>query len=195
MFSFRRFCLVLPKQRCIDSGNEEGDPHPVEVSSSDSKLGFVGKYSELEEPTTGAFLKLILTVAETTAMTLGQQFEITPKGLKASTRAHTAGKTFAGSAEAEGDVIINDILLPASERGVGRQHFVIEYSPHTRSYHLRDLSEGSGTFIRLDQPLVLSRLSVISFGESHVSFGLDGPTEAPELKVTILEGPRKDEKL
>jgi len=195
MFSFRRFCLVSAKQRCIDSGNEEGDPHPVEVSSSDSKLGFVGKYSELEEPTTGAFLKLVLIVAETTAMTIGQQFEITPKGLKASARANPGGKTYAGSAETEGGVILNDILLPASERGVGRQHFVIEYSPHTRSYHLRDLSEGSGTFIRLDQPLVLSRLSVVSFGESHVSLGLDGPTDAPELKVTILEGPRKDEKL
>lgn len=167
----------------------------MEVSSSDSKLGFVGKYSELEEPTTGSFLKLTLTVAETTAMTVGQQFEITPKGLKNSPRANSGGKIYAGSAQTEEDVVINDIILPESERGVGRQHFVIEYSLHTRSYHLRDLSEGSGTFIRLDQPLVLSRLSVISFGESHISLGLDGPTDTPDLKIAILEGPRKDEKL
>ena len=40
------------------------------------------------------------------------------------------------------------------DTGIGKRHMVIKYSMDTTGYYLRDLGDGSGTFVRLDIPLV-----------------------------------------
>lgn len=56
---------------------------------------------------------------------------------------------------------------------------VIKYNMDNKSYYLRDLGDGSGTFVRLDVPLVslaynfdilqiLKHGYIISFGDSHM---------------------------
>jgi hypothetical protein len=38
---------------------------------------------------------------------------------------------------------------------VGRRHFMIGYNMNSKSYYIKDSGEGSGTFIRIDKPLVI----------------------------------------
>ena len=45
---------------------------------------------------------------------------------------------------------------------------VIKYNLDDRSYYLRDLGDGSGTFVRIDTPLLLKHGYIISFGDSHM---------------------------
>lgn len=40
------------------------------------------------------------------------------------------------------------------DTGIGKRHMVIKYNLDNREYYLRDLGDGSGTFVRLDVPLV-----------------------------------------
>lgn len=43
---------------------------------------------------------------------------------------------------------------PGNIVGVGKRHFVVRYRMDTRGYYLKDTGEGSGTFVRVDRPLV-----------------------------------------
>jgi len=42
------------------------------------------------------------------------------------------------------------------DTGIGNRHMVIKYNMDNRNYYLRDLGDGSGTFVRLDVPLVIN---------------------------------------
>lgn len=37
---------------------------------------------------------------------------------------------------------------------IGRRHFIVRYRMDTKGYYLKDTGEGSGTFVRVDRPLV-----------------------------------------
>lgn len=61
----------------------------------------------------------------------------------------------------------NDVI---STGGIGKRHMVIKYQELDRTYYLRDLGDGSGTFIRIDnnKDLVLKHGFIVSFGDSHM---------------------------
>ena len=50
--------------------------------------------------------------------------------------------------------MFNDFVIPSTDAGIGKRHFIIKYNLDNKSYYLRDLGDGSGTFVRLDVPLV-----------------------------------------
>jgi hypothetical protein len=56
--------------------------------------------------------------------------------------------------------VINDVILGENlEKNpgnyvIGRRHFIIRYRIDTKGYYLKDTGEGSGTFVRVDRPLV-----------------------------------------
>ena len=50
---------------------------------------------------------------------------------------------------------VNDFVISNIDTGIGKRHMVIKYNLDNRSYYLRDLGDGSGTFVRLDVPLVI----------------------------------------
>ena len=54
--------------------------------------------------------------------------------------------------------------------GIGKRHMVIKYQELDKKYYLRDLGDGSGTFIRVDnnKDLVLKHGFIVSFGDSHM---------------------------
>jgi hypothetical protein len=54
------------------------------------------------------------------------------------------------------------------DTGIGKRHMVIKYNLDNKHYYLRDLGDGSGTFVRLDIPLILKHGYIISFGDSHM---------------------------
>ena len=54
--------------------------------------------------------------------------------------------------------------------GIGKRHMVIKYSIDDKRYYLRDLGDGSGTFIRVDnrKDLILKHGFIVSYGDSHM---------------------------
>jgi hypothetical protein len=59
---------------------------------------------------------------------------------------------------------------PTPFGGIGKRHMVIKYQELDKKYYLRDLGDGSGTFIRVDnnKDLVLKHGFIVSFGDSHM---------------------------
>lgn len=58
-----------------------------------------------------------------------------------------------------------------------KKHMIIKYSLNDRRYYMRDLGDGSGTFVKISNFLCLKNGYIISFGDSHmtVNFVTEGP--------------------
>jgi hypothetical protein len=55
----------------------------------------------------------------------------------------------------DNDIILGDNLVTNQGNTViGRRHFFIRYRMDTKGYYIKDTGEGSGTFVRIDRPLV-----------------------------------------
>jgi len=94
---------------------------------------------------------------------------INAQGLEGSLRGKRDGCTIIGSGEhGQNGEPINDFIIPQDELGIGKRHLIIKYNSDNGDYCMRDLGDGSGTFVRLDIPLVLKHGFIISFGDSHM---------------------------
>jgi len=81
--------------------------------------------------------------------------QINACGLIGSKRNKSDGCTIIGSQEAnQSGEVFNDFVISSMDTGIGKRHMVIKYNMDNRNYYLRDLGDGSGTFVRLDVPLV-----------------------------------------
>ena len=49
---------------------------------------------------------------------------------------------------------MNDFVISSVDTGIGKRHMVIKYNMDNKSYYIRDLGDGSGTFVKIDVPLV-----------------------------------------
>lgn len=73
---------------------------------------------------------------------------------------------------------------------------VIKYNIDNKCYYLRDLGDGSGTFIRLDNPLIMKHGYIISFGDSHMVVQIQNEyTDRLHSKIHLkfLDGPKTDQ--
>jgi hypothetical protein len=76
-------------------------------------------------------------------------------GLMGSQRNKSDGCTLIGSLERGPDgEILNDFVIPTTTVGIGKRHMMIRYNIQNKSYYIRDLGDGSGTFVKLEIPLV-----------------------------------------
>ena len=62
----------------------------------------------------------------------------------------------------------NDLVIVDGDNGVGKRHLIIKYSTDNRSYYIRDLGDGNGTFVKVDRALKVKHGYIISFGDSHM---------------------------
>lgn len=131
---------------------------------------------------------LTLEVMESAVLSVGKKLQITALGLEGSTRGKTDGRIYVGSVEREAGEVVNDLILP-QEDGIGRKHFVFKYNPATLSYYLRDLGDGSGTFIRVKSALALKQGYIVSFSDSHLLIQLD-ETNRESINIRFVEGPK-----
>ena len=46
-------------------------------------------------------------------------------------------------------MVTNDVILPKSE-GFGNNHFYIKFCPEKNFYTLKDMGDGTGTFIKVE---------------------------------------------
>ena len=133
--------------------------------------------------------KLNLMPIESPALPPGHVLHLNAYGLEGSLRDKKDGITYIGSEAAEG---LNDFAIPL-DQSLGRKHLLIKYNSSTRKYYLKDLGDGSGTFARIDIPILLKHGYIISFGESHMVIHLSGEFASPNLTVKFLDGPKADQ--
>jgi hypothetical protein len=67
---------------------------------------------------------------------------------------------------------------------------VIKFSETNKKYYIKDLSDGTGTFIKIEKLLKLATNYIISFGDSHMTVFIDGS----QITIKFLEGIRANEK-
>ena len=137
--------------------------------------------------------KLLLEILESPTMTRGASFPINACGYQNSERRMNDGCVYIGTAgQTSDDQCINDIIIPAEEQGMGSKHLVIKYSVESKQYHLKDLGEGTGTFVKVDAPLTLKQGFIVSFGDSHMAVNIR-PNSKIQLK--FLDGTKTDQTL
>jgi hypothetical protein len=122
--------------------------------------------------------ELYLTITESNVHPVGTILRITPAGLDGSLRQECDGRTLIGDRLEENGKIINDFAFLNTEIDIveiGRNHAVIKFSTLNRAYRIKDLSEGTGTFVRIINPTPLKEISVISFSDSHMMVNIVEP--------------------
>mmetsp|Transcript_13331 Transcript_13331/g.9410 ORF Transcript_13331/g.9410 Transcript_13331/m.9410 type:complete len:144 (-) Transcript_13331:404-835(-) len=127
--------------------------------------GVVIPFDEIEK---GPGLKI--EVVEGFAVLKNTSLFINARGLVRSQRRKNDGCTIIGSqGPGPNGEAFNDFVISSEDTGIGRRHMIIKYNIDVRRYFLRDLGDGSGTFVRLDVPLQLKHGYIISFGDSHMT--------------------------
>lgn len=159
--------------------DEEEIGSPVQLSEADIRDG----------------PRMSITVLDGIHLSKGTQLRIDPAGLENSLRNKRDGLTFIGSLEKQGDDSINDFIIPTEEQGIGKRHLVIRYNPVKRSYAIKDLGEGTGTFAKLETLLVLKNGYIISFGDSHMVVQMLSNSEemSSNIAIRFLDGPKIDQ--
>jgi hypothetical protein len=66
---------------------------------------------------------------------------------------------------------------------------VIRFDEESKHYTLRDLGEGSGTFVKIETPYVLSGTRIISFGDTHMVVKV----LRDSIEIKFVDGPKQDE--
>lgn len=131
---------------------------------------------------------LVIEVVESLSLRVGMKLQITGRGLEGSARGKFDGRIFVGSGSPEAGQAFNDYVLP-QEEGIGSKHFMFKYNPLTLKYFLRDLGDGSGTFVRIKSPLTLKQGFIVSFSDSHLLIQLD-ESEPNSISIRFVEGPK-----
>jgi len=88
----------------------------------------------------------------------GLQLRINAQGLIEGKRQRFDGCVILGSQDygAQGEVL-NDFIIPADDSGIGSRHLMIKYDSAERDYFIKDLGDGSGTFVKVERDLVSSK--------------------------------------
>lgn len=83
-----------------------------------------------------------------------------------------------------------------SPADVNRRNFVIKYRLEKQGYYLKDLGEGSGTFVKVDKPLIVSTGFLVSFGDSHLVADTSEDEEGNSvITIKFGEGPLEGQEL
>lgn len=129
--------------------------------------------------------RLQLTVIEAESLDVGLLYLIDHEGLRGSGRFKRDGRVYAGY-----DDLINDIILPKNEFGIGSVHFVIEFNSMSGQYLIKDQGDGTGTFVKLTHPILLQSYYILSFGNTHMTVVIAPPSKQAKLTVKFIEGPK-----
>ena len=123
------------------------------------------------------FPRLRLKIIESSASPIGTTLYINSLCMENSRRSKNDSKVFVGSRQfnLKGEPV-NDFVIEESQNGMGGQHFLISFDNSSQKYLISDLGEGTGTFLRLDSPLLLQEGNIVSFGSSHITVHYNAAT-------------------
>lgn len=163
--------------------------------------GIASAYSEIKLPCCTAISKeeveraeqLRIEVFDGPIIDLHRSFQITAAGYMHSHRKARDGCVYFGSKtkDQRSGNWINDVIIPQGELGMGQRHFMIKYVIESQNYFIKDMGEGTGTFVKIIQPLELKQGYIISFGESHMIISWNPQSEA--ITVKFLDGGKSDQ--
>ena len=186
MKRLRHYFLVLPTQCCF---YKEPDPYnPRDRASShfylsDSAHKKSFSSSSLEQESFTRVPRLLLEVKDGPGAQIGKTFQLTPSGVKESCREVVDGKMMIGS-----DRKVCDIVLDG-DSDIGEMHCVIEFHSKNRAYFLKDLGDGNGTFIKVEDNQAISTGDIVNFGDSHARVLVQEQTSGSTVTLQFYEGP------
>ena len=132
---------------------------------------------------------LLITIVNSQTLSTGTKLKINSEGLtRGSKRNANDGITYFGYTEGDDKTV--DYLLPPkftqgafksseNEKCIGR-YFQISYNTIMKSYYLRDLGNGLGTFVKIKDCMSLKDNSLINIGDSYLVITFDPPIEKTE---------------
>ncbi len=132
--------------------------------------------------------KLMLEVQDSPSLRQGKCFVLTRAGLQQSSRLLKDGRTIIGT-----DTETCDIVLGAEDPELGKMHFVIEYSQATENFLIKDLGDGNGTFMKIEDSHALHDGDVLAFGLSYAGVQIQSQGTGSTLTLRFYEGPRASE--
>lgn len=130
-------------------------------------------------------LKLLLEVRESAHLPAGRTYHITETGLKDSTKRLMDGKTIIGR-----DSELCDILIAADPKEIGRAHCCIDFDTRKRTFRLKDLGDGQGTFLKIEDHAVLQNGDLLSFGDTLMSVSISPNSSEAPISLRFYEGPK-----
>ena len=138
--------------------------------------------------------KLTIEVIESPTLQKGDKFEINAGGYVNSLRGVQDGCVYVGTSDKSGATgkPLNDIIISQDESGMGNVHMLIQYKPEKKSFFIRDCGQGTGTFVKIESPLVLKHGFIVSYGDSHMYVSFDSKEK---LQLKFLDGPKSDQML
>lgn len=153
---------------------------------------------------------LILTAIEGNILTLNSEIIMNAGGIATGGRNKKDGVIYLGSQKYKLSTktgqqrLMNDILL--NDASVGERHCMLKYNPATKKYYIKDLGEGSGTFVKIDQELKLKSGYIVSFSDSHLVLSINDKNSNPNsplvaqntpannaITLKFLDGPKIDQ--
>ena len=136
---------------------------------------------------------LDLEVLNSWNLPIGLQLHIDEFGLKNSLRNEADGITYFGF-QTEESLNTNpyiDYLLPPKDQEYDEQfvgkHFQIRYDNDTKTYYIKDLGNGFGTFIKLNDEEKIKDNLLINIGETYIVFSFNIDNEK-ELIIKLFTG-------
>ena len=105
--------------------------------------------------------RLRLEILESQVLSPGSELLITPSGLEGINHRPSDGIVYAGSSDTDCDLVIKD-----DSTLMGRRQFMVYWKEGT--CYLKDMGEGSGTFVRVNGSTTVSSGSIVSFGDCHM---------------------------
>jgi len=156
----------------------------MDVTAGIVEIPFNSKPIPLEE--VGKAPLLFLIVQDGSIISRGTTFNINACGLQGSLRGASDGYVYLGNDPS------NDIIIPKEETGIGKRHMVIKYGMEAKCYYLKDLGDGTGTFVKIESALELQQGYIISFSDTHIVVNL---RVNDKIQLKFLDGPKTDQTL
>eukprot|EP00826_Nyctotherus_ovalis_P057767 TRINITY_DN7905_c0_g5_i1.p1 TRINITY_DN7905_c0_g5~~TRINITY_DN7905_c0_g5_i1.p1 ORF type:complete len:280 (-),score=61.77 TRINITY_DN7905_c0_g5_i1:376-1215(-) len=135
---------------------------------------------------------LAITVLESPTLKQGTVLKMTHAGLEGSKRDVKDGRAYFGTDTGQGQYQTNDCVFSMEEQGFGRRHFVIEYEPSKNAYMLKDLGDGTGTFIRVVEKKSVSKNVILSFTTLHLAVLLPNEQNHDALDPSLKDISKDD---
>jgi hypothetical protein len=150
---------IMEKVRKEEAKKEE-DKEPVNDP---------GRNPQAEPPEPLATKTLDIEILESSTIQAGTIIKMNSKGLLDSERDPKDGRAYFGTDTGQDQHQINDYVFSMEEQGLGKRHFMIEYNASKNNYFLKNLGDGTGTFIRIVGKRVISINTILSFTTMHLA--------------------------
>lgn len=174
---------ILDRRQKPENKKEEEKVSPPKSNETDKnqslQKGSPEERKEIDEAIINSAKILNIEVVESPTIKVGTIITMNAGGLIDSKRLLKDGCAYFGTASTQDQYSMNDFIMPADEKGSGLRHFMIRYHVDKKAYFLKDLEEGTGTFVRITPKLILRNNTIISFGNIH--FAIIFPTPAPQI--------------